>query len=353
MGAAASVADERELPATVYAIGFSLRKRPLLRRFLPECAVRFVRSISEVPTGAKLATWGLGDANIDRSRNEVVRIEDGFLRSVGLGAELVAPLSWTIDTTGIYYDASRPSDLERLLEQEGFGTSVLERAALLRAEIVSAGLTKYNVGCRMWKRPATTQRVILVPGQVERDESIRLGTPDIGRNIDLLRAVRSSCPDAHVIYKPHPDVASGLRRAGINEGLASQLCDEIVEDADVAGMLCQVDEVHTMTSLTGFEALLRQRRVVTYGQPFYAGWGLTEDKLPIPRRTRKLTLDQLIAGALLLYPRYLSRTTGKLISAEVALTELLAWKSRSGRRYAIQSVVRAPMRQLLRWAGDR
>ena len=120
MDAAASVSGERRLPATVYAMGFSLRKRPVLRRFLPECAVRFVKSVEDVPPGATLATWGLGETNVDRSRNEVVQIEDGFLRSVGLGAELVAPLSWTVDTTGIYYDASRPSDLERLLEQGSF-----------------------------------------------------------------------------------------------------------------------------------------------------------------------------------------------------------------------------------------
>ena len=99
-----------------------------MRRFLPECAVRFVKSISEVPPGATLATWGLGDANVDGSRNDVLRIEDGFLRSVGLGAELVAPLSWTVDTAGIYYDASRPSDLERLLEQGSFSAHTLERA---------------------------------------------------------------------------------------------------------------------------------------------------------------------------------------------------------------------------------
>ena len=36
-----------------------------------------------------------------------------------------------------------------------------------------------------------------------------------------------------------------------------------------------VDEVHTLTSLTGFEALLRGIEVHAYGGPFYAGWGLT------------------------------------------------------------------------------
>lgn len=59
-----------------------------------------------------------------------------------------------------------------------------------------------------------------------------------------------------------------------------------------------------MTSLSGFDALLRGKRVVVYGRPFYAGWGLTEDHLPINRRQRQLTLDALVAGALLRYPLY-------------------------------------------------
>lgn len=59
-----------------------------------------------------------------------------------------------------------------------------------------------------------------------------------------------------------------------------------------------------MTSLTGFDALLRGKRVVVFGRPFYAGWGLTQDMLPIPRRQRQLYLDELVAGALLHYPLY-------------------------------------------------
>jgi capsular polysaccharide export protein len=350
--AAASVPG-MELPATVYALGFSLRKRPLLRRFLPECAVRIAASIDVVPPDAAVVVWGSGDSALVGSRPGVLRVEDGFLRSVGLGADLVAPLSWTVDATGIYYDPGRPSDLERLLQCREFDGDTLARAASLRAAVVAAGLSKYNVGGQVWRRPSTARRVILVPGQVERDESIRLGAPDIKRNVDLLRAVRTACPDAYLVYKPHPDVVSGLRRAGARESRASEWCDETVEDADIGEMLNQVDEVHTMTSLTGFEALLRQRHVVIYGQPFYAGWGLTEDKLPIPRRTRKLTLDELVAGALLLYPRYLSGGTGKLVAAEDVVTELLAWRSRRGRGRSIKSVVQAPMRQLLRWAGDR
>ena len=63
-----------------------------------------------------------------------------------------------------------------------------------------------------------------------------------------------------------------------------------------------------------------------YGQPFYAGWGLTHDLVPPTRRTRRLTLDELVAGALILYPTYVSRTTGKFTTPERALDELLDWR---------------------------
>jgi capsular polysaccharide export protein len=78
-----------------------------------------------------------------------------------------------------------------------------------------------------------------------------------------------------------------------------------------------------MTSLVGFEALLRGIAVVTHGRPFYAGWGLTDDQCPCSRRSRKLTLVQLVAGALLRYPRYYSYSAGAFVAAEDAVSELL------------------------------
>jgi capsular polysaccharide export protein len=62
--------------------------------------------------------------------------------------------------------------------------------------------------------------------------------------------------------------------------------------------------VATITSLTGFEALLRGKAVTVFGRPFYAGWGLTDDVDP-PLRDRRLTLDELTAASLLFYPSYL------------------------------------------------
>jgi capsular polysaccharide export protein len=88
-----------------------------------------------------------------------------------------------------------------------------------------------------------------------------------------------------------------------------------------------VDDVHVMTSLAGFEALLRGKKVFCYGLPFYAGWGLTSDAVPHPRRTRRLTLDELVAGALIEYPLYFSRTGSARLTPERAVGELLAWRA--------------------------
>lgn len=99
----------------------------------------------------------------------------------------------------------------------------------------------------------------------------------------------------------------------------------------MTAMLEAVDEVHVLTSLTGFEALLRGKQVMTYGRPFYSGWGLTEDVSPSPRRTRRLSLDELVAGVLILYPTYVSRTTGRFTTPERALEELAAWRLEAGK----------------------
>jgi capsular polysaccharide export protein len=256
----------------------------------------------------------------------LVRLEDGFLRSVGLGADLVRPLSWVMDRTGMYYDATRPSDLETLLQTATFDGAMLERARALRERIVGAGLTKYNVGAGSWRRPSAARKVVLVPGQVESDASIAYGAPGVRTNIDLLRAARRAAPDAYLVYKPHPDVVAGLRKQGQGESEAAQLCDEIVIDAPMHALLAEVDELHVLTSLAGFEALLRGKPVRCEGLPFYAGWGLTTDAHRCERRTRRLTLDELVAGALILYPTYVSRTTGAFTTPERALDELLAWR---------------------------
>lgn len=326
-----------DLPSKIYALGFSWRKRPLVRRFFGSIEVRFGSLPSSIPDGATVAVWASGEYGVRSIHNNAMQrferlfIEDGFLRSVGLGADLVRPLSWAIDRRGIYFDSLRPSDLEHLLQTASVDEEALHIASLFRKALVSTGLTKYNVGTRQWKRPlqAKQKEVVLVPGQVETDASIRFGAPGISTNLALLRSAREAHPDAWLIYKPHPDVVAKLRAMGVQEDLAWKWCDQILTDVSMGSLLQDVDVVHVLTSLTGFEALLREKKVICHGLPFYAGWGLTNDICPIPRRSRKLTIDHLVAVALRDYPVYLSRAAGKLCPPEQALADLLKWREKS------------------------
>lgn len=322
-------------PPPVYALGFSWWKQAALAAALPGSHVRFVERLALLPPGATVALWG-NDPTAPAARPDLVvlRVEDGFLRSVGLGAELTAPLSWVVDRRGLYYDASHPSDLEVCLESADFTPAECARAAQLRAQVVADGLTKYNLAGTSWSRPAHLPRVILVPGQVESDAALRAGAPVIKTNLALMQAVRAAAPAAFIIYKPHPDVVAGLRvDAGAGAQIAA-LADAVVTNVDLHALFASVDEVHVLTSLTGFEALLRGKAVTCYGLPFYAGWGLTHDIYPLARRTRRRSLDELVAAALLRYPLYFSRATGEQTSPEHALAELRAWRDEAHRRGA-------------------
>ena len=366
----------QRFPPEVQALGFSLYKRRAVSRFFAGSKVRFARHRRDSSATSTLAVWGCNDKPVPscgssiaaaQDASEVIHLEDGFLRSVGLGAELIRPLSWVMDRRGIYYDASRPSDLELLLQTYEFDRQLCSRAALLRSRIVAGGLTKYNVGrgrrqspavgpeCRVGiERSRNEKKVILVPGQVESDASIRYGASVLSGNMELLQAVRNANPEAYIVYKPHPDVESGLRARGKDENDARFICDEVVNDISMHELLGEVDEVHVLTSLAGFEALLRGKRVVTYGQPFYSGWGLTHDMALTPavaqRRTRTLTLDELVAGVLILYPTYVSRATGRFTTPERVLDELLIWREQG---LNLSPLWRLPLRWVLRIWGRR
>ncbi len=317
------------------AWGLSRRKLQLARTFLPQCSLRAIRDARSVRADAVLALWGAQPIPAGVPATQPVwRLEDGFLRSVGLGADLVRPLSWVVDRSGIYFDPRQPSDLETLLNEGEIDADLVTRAAGLRAAIVGSGLTKYNLGFAAWQRPSqlgTGRAVVLVAGQVESDASVICGAGAISTNLDLLRAVRADRPGAWVIFKPHPDLLARLRSGQALDADLRACCDEVVTDCAMGPLLEAVDEVHVMTSLAGFEALLRGKAVTTYGMPFYAGWGMTRDlglSLAVAaRRQRRRHLDELVAAALILYPLYID-TKGRPTTPEAVLSELRAMRDR-------------------------
>jgi capsular polysaccharide export protein len=284
----------------------------------------------------------------------VLFLEDGFLRSAGIGAAFRPGGSFVLDHRGPHYDPAQPSDLEVLLNEADFPAPLRARAAALRKAILTRGLTKYNLAGEAPPITAPPGRPrILVPGQVEDDASVLKGGGGM-TNLALLRAVRAAAPDAFLIYKPHPDVEAGFRRGRIAVKALSGLADHVAAQTPMAGLLTQVDAVHCLTSLTGFEALLRGLPVTLWGQPFYAGWGLTEDRgpdFPAERRRRRLDLDALVAGALILYPRYIDPVTQLPCPVEVFLERLAQpelWPLAPGGRWrAAQGWVRRQTARLL------
>lgn len=281
-----------------------------------------------VPQGKRLAVWKTKMSaplavSITEARVAVAEVEDGFIRSAGLGANCVPPLSITVDRLGVHFDPSAPSELESLLQNGPFPSELLARAKQLREVIVASGLGKYGVSHGQSSRPVGVSRCVLVTGQVEDDRSVQCGGGEVQTNLELLRRARQAEPEAHIIYKPHPDVEAGHRRGAIDNEQCLSLADVIVREQPIGALIDMVDAVHVNTSLAGFEALLRGREVVTHGVPFYAGWGLTHDLGDVPaRRTARRSLDELVAAVLLLYPRYLDPVTGLPCPPEVLVRRL-------------------------------
>ncbi len=247
----------------------------------------------------------------------LMRMEDGFLRSTGLGSDFNAPASLVADERGLYFDSGRESDLEALLNNFDCSVSHISRAVRLKKLILSARLSKYNVGTGSLSGsvPPNTPHLLVV-GQVEDDESIKRGCDAVNTNTALLQAVKKARPDAWIRFKPHPDVLAGNRRGTVEQSVLDECADVVDESASIVDCIDACDELHTMSSLSGFEALLRGKSVTTYGAPFYSGWGLTHDKQLVARRTRVRTLDELIYLSLIEYPRYIDIDTGEFTTPE-------------------------------------
>jgi capsular polysaccharide export protein len=296
--------------------------------------VRFLSAtpaaLDSLPDGAALALW---KARVPTSFLDIVaqrqipvhEVEDGFIRSAGLGADCVPPLSIVADKLGVHFDPRQPSELENMLQHGEFTPALLERAERLRRLIVETGVSKYAVGSEAMDRPGGARRHILVTGQVEDDRSVLFGGGMVRTNLDLLRRARAQEPDAYILYKPHPDVEAGHRKGRVPEDQALAYADIVVRDAPISALLDMVDGIHVITSLAGFEALIRGKQVTTHGIPFYAGWGLTTDLGSVPeRRTARRDVREMVAAVLMLYPRYLDPVTALPCPPEVLVQRLVA-----------------------------
>ena len=326
---------------TIVCAGIRRWKQPHFKAFLSGTAttLQFIWDFDEAlatarSLNARLAVWAAKgtDEDVAKARAAEVpllRVEDGFIRSIGLGSDYETPYSLVTDSEGIYYDPAGPSDLEailnRIASEPAAFAGELARARCLRHFIVSRGITKYNLPVKPVRLTAPAgKKVVLVIGQTDGDASVVRGRGVVQTNMELLQTVRQKRPEAFIVYLEHPDVADGNRPGRVDSTVLKTCADQVLTGIAAVALLGSVDEVHVLTSLTGFEALLRGIPVVTYGRPFYAGWGLTDDALTFERRQKGLSIEGLVAGTLILYPTYWDWLSGQFCRPEDVCERILA-----------------------------
>jgi capsular polysaccharide export protein len=253
--------------------------------------------------------------------------EDGLLRSVGLGVLRDPPLSMAIDDLAPYYDARGETRLEAILagrplplpslppfaalrqRAAAYGPeplcnpSLLSRAGSVLAMVVENRLSKFNNAPTI-RLPSTDRRRVLVVDQTFGDASISTGLANADSFRQLLELALTENPTAEVVVKIHPDVMAGKKRGHLVDANAHPRVRLLTVPCNPIGLIEQVEHVYVVTSQLGMEALMVGKRVTCAGIPFYAGWGLTRDLQTTDRRLRKLSVEQLFAGAYMLYTNY-------------------------------------------------
>lgn len=311
--------DEKDI---LVFFGFNPWKRAFISEYFSQYRTAFARGKTAWPKlRASLADkdvhalvlWGMYDrvGLLDWASSKdtaIWRMEDGFLRSVGLGSQHIKPLSLVLDKRGIYFDSRRPSDLEELISDDKTldDPEFLARAAKNIELITELGISKYNFVQRVVRdrHSPSSEYTVLVIGQVEDDASISFGCTHKVSNLDLIRAARNDYPHANIVYRPHPDVTSGHREQVSDLSEVEALCSISTEEMSLSEMLECADHVYTITSLVGMEAYIRGLKVTTLGLPFYAGWGEVESREGCARRKAERTAVQIFGAAYIRYPIY-------------------------------------------------
>ncbi len=262
----------------------------------------------------------------------LLTLEDGFLRSAGLGVAGDPPLSLVVDAAGAYFNAASRSELERLLLDASWESAALRaRARAAIATLRREKLSKYNHAPPL-APGVLPERYALVLDQTLGDAAIG-GAGATAATFEAMARAATAEAEAEglpVIIKTHPDVVAGARRGCLAADAAAAGARIFAEDANPWDVLAGAVRVYTVSSLMGYEALLAGKPVSAFGWPFYAGWSLTDDRAPAPPglRRRARSLEALAAAAHLLYPVYYDPATDALADFETVAARLAASRPR-------------------------
>lgn len=307
--------------------GFSKWKCRFICDYLKEYRVLHVlkktpwpelRACLETMENFEIFVWsyterGTGLENYAREKGiDLIHVENGFLAFLDNGRDHPDPYSMFFDRKGLYFNSSEASQLEDILNQASFDCcSKLMRQAhcllnlyksmsLGRINTVSINSVASELGVKYCKR-------VLVLGQRKDDILSAYGNAADWTPEKLLELAIAENPGALILFLPPRDSSEGnKKRLFPLESLRQYENVRILEQSLVLGELfAACDHVYTITSSDGFEALLHGLKVTVTGMPFYAGWGLTDDRQTNARRRRKLSIEEIFCGVFLLYQKYI------------------------------------------------
>lgn len=255
--------------------------------------------------------------------------EAGFIYSIVPCSKISTPIkyrkghSFIADTEGIYFNARVSSGLEKILNSDMELTKEqYNRAITLIKKIKKNKISKYNHQPIFSPAIGTRRSKILVVDQVRDDKSIIFGMADDETTFEdmLYTAIREN-PDSDILIKTHP-----ASNRGHYEDFPVEDYDNVYwidYEINPISLLESVDEVYVCTSQIGFEAVICDKIVHVFGMPFYAGWGVTQDRLSCPRRMKKRTKEEIFYAAYILYSRYVSFKTNSVCELEQTIDEII------------------------------
>ncbi|MBG8972308.1 capsular polysaccharide biosynthesis protein, partial [Neisseria meningitidis] len=293
------------IPAYIPLRSFGIRKIPNITQFLPEYSLN--KTVFNAQT---IIGWGLrptthqARAFAQSHGLPFVALEDGFLRSLGLGVAGYPPFALVYDDIGIYYDTTRPSRLEQLILAANMPSEMLNQAQQAIDLILTHRLSKYNHALDFSDGLVQdSKNIVLVIDQTFGDMAIQYGGADEATFRQMFQTALAENPDAEIWVKTHPDVLSGKKQGYLTDLAQQPRVRLLAEDINPISLLQAVDKVYCVTSQMGFEALLCGKPLVTFGLPWYAGWGVSDDRHPeinrLVQTQRRATrnLLQLFAAA--------------------------------------------------------
>jgi len=303
----------------VLCINFNDWKYGFVSRYLKDFRVMFARSskLNLIPNIiflrkyiSKVYIWSYSENLIfsilfKLLRLKIIRVEDGFLRSFHLGASHSTPQSLVFDSSGLYFNYKTESDLEKIINSDAIDDKeYLKQAENQLEKFLNNKLSKYNHYQSPFFAPNIGAKKIGVIGQVKSDQSIKKGCPKKISIKKLINTAIKENPNKTIYYRPHPDVYNKFQAGKIYFNHPNVIL--VDPDAHIIDFIDSMDHLYTISSLAGFEAVLRGKKVSVFGLPFYSNWGLTDDRHKLKRRTKIITKTQLFLASYILYPEYLN-----------------------------------------------